>query len=241
MKHIVKNQHIFPKASLDRFTDEAGNISVLRLSSGPAFPQKTRNKIFCVDQEWDQRAEIALGKVIEDDFQELIENILLSFRYSLSKEESTIVSKFYALWSYRSCINEYDDSLPLESIKMTPNNISDERKTELELMHIHYVDESGRMPDRFLKGIIIQGGIMHFLDRNPDLSWCLVKSPYFDLILPDNPANDLYIPVSPDLCLLAGNPVAELSKNQSIHANKISIEKSKEWVCGRDLAEYENA
>lgn len=235
-REIVKNQHTFPRKSLERFLNDSNCIYVRRLSGDNSFPVKADNQIFCVSRKWCQSSEQGLGKGIEDKYQDLIEGLLENKRAELLPAESDIVHQFYALWKYRTCIDDFEDQIG--DFNLTPTALTLEEKKNLDLAHVNYVDETGIFPDRNIKGVIMHGGIIQFLDEHRTTPWVLVESPDCELIIPDNPGNDMYIPVTPHWCLLAGNPVRVLTSEQSKQANLGTIAKSKEYIAGRCLDEF---
>lgn len=233
---ISKNQHTFPKSSLDRFVDERGNVFVKRLKGGSPFPVKTKNRIFCVNNKWDQRAEKCFSKNIEDKYQSLTARVLSSKCCDLSSVESEAITTFYALWAYRSCIDDFD--YMLQPGIFNPQYLSENEKLKLESLFVSFIDETGYFSKPTSKGIILNGGIISFVEAHKNMQWKLVKSPDVELIIPDNPANDLYIPVTPNFCFLAGNPVKTLSITQAQDLNLRSIAKSVHYFCGKRLEDY---
>ncbi|HDY7424720.1 TPA: DUF4238 domain-containing protein [Vibrio vulnificus] len=234
---IVKNQHILPARSIKRFCNSNGDVKVLLKESGKVFLAKTTNKIFCVQRFWDQSAEKGVGKRIEDDFQAIVDKVLFHNNYKLHSEYQTAITRFYALWKYRSLMDNEERVTPEQS-KLTPLVTDSHEKQLLDEMQIHYVDENGSFPSRNTRGFELQGQVMMFERMNNGLVWHLVASPHLDLIVPDTPHNDLYIPISPTRCLLAGTPVESLSLAQSIHANTSSYMKSKKYVLGTTVEKY---
>jgi hypothetical protein len=234
---IVKNQHILPSRSIQRFCATNGNVEVLRKASGEKFSAKPNNKIFCVTRLWDQGTEKSFGKQIEDEFQSVIEQILQCGDYAIPKKQHRSITRFLALWRYRASIDS--EAYPIhEASKLTPTVTDPNEKILLDELHIHYVDESGSFPSRNMRGIELQGQVMMFNRTHQDLSWCLVKSLHLDLIVPDSPENDLFIPITPSMCLLAGKAFPELSLAQSKDANTRSYVKSKNIIFGRSVVNY---
>jgi hypothetical protein len=234
---IVKNQHILPSRSIQRFCATNGNVEVLRKASGKKFSAKPNNKIFCVTRLWDQGTEKSFGKQIEDEFQSVIEQILQCGDYAIPKKQHRSITRFLALWRYRASIDS--EPYPIhEASKLTPTVTDPNEKILLDELHIHYVDKSGSFPSRNMRGIELQGQVMMFNRTHQDLSWCLVKSLHLDLIVPDSPENDLFIPITPSMCLLAGKAFPELSLAQSKDANTRSYVKSKNIIFGRSVLNY---
>lgn len=236
-KIIVKKQHIIPSRSIQRFCGTNGNVEVLRKASGEKFLAKPKNKVFCVNQVWDQGTEKSFGKQIEDEFQSVVEQVLKRNDYTIPKKQHQAITRFLALWRYRASIE--NEAYPIhEASKLSPTLIDPDEKIRLDELHINYVDESGSFPSINMRGIELQGQVMMFDRIHHDLKWCLVKSLHLDLIVPDSPENDLFIPITPSICLLAGKPLPELSIAQSKEANLRSYVKSKSIIFGRSVVKY---
>jgi hypothetical protein len=237
--NLTKKQHVYPSKSLQRFINVQGNIEVYRFENRKIFTAKPSDGIFTVKREWDQRAERGFGKGIEDNFQGLVEYCIKNNLRKMPFNGNHIVNSFYALWHYRSCIKEYDEQIPKASF--TPDPLTEEQKITLELKHVSFVDSDGDMPQRMKRGIVLQGGIISLTEQFKSVQWFMVKSPQLELVVPDNPVNSLFIPVNPNLCIVAEHNVPELSKKEALHANFKMATGSQAYYCGRNLSKCFNA
>ena len=73
---IVVNQHVFPRMSIDRFSNEDGVVQINNLAAEKVHFVKPVDKLFCASRVWDQRAESGYMKSIEDEFQKLANRII---------------------------------------------------------------------------------------------------------------------------------------------------------------------
>src|SRR5580700_8963929 len=59
---LTINQHVFPSKSIERFTNQSGNVSVHDLLRAKVFSAKPQNAIFCARRAWDERTETGYMK-----------------------------------------------------------------------------------------------------------------------------------------------------------------------------------
>jgi len=202
---LVKNQHVFPAKSIERFCNSNGHVQVWRLKSENTFPTGPRNNIFCVTRVWDQRSEQGYGKRIEDRFQALIEYVLANDLKSLPLEGHKTATEFYALWCLRSKIESYDKYAEGNLVGVTGNNLSEEQKKTIELKHSMYIEPGGVIPSHFKRGLTMQMEILQFMHRNPQLKWCICNSNSLEFVVSDNPEGEFIIPITPKNALYAGS------------------------------------
>ncbi len=231
---LVKNQHVLPKRSIERFCNENGMVQAHLVSKNRTFPAKPGNKIFTVNREWDQRSEEGYGKSIEDNYQSLADSVLATGRRSLSMAECVVVSKFYALWCFRSSIKKYD-WLMQEEPAGDCEALTDEQKKVVELNHFFYKDENGVVPSRFKRGLAIQVAIDACSDRNPGQRWFVSQSDRLEFIVSDNPYGSFIVPFSPTMCFMCLIDVRFLSFEQVKKINFEAIRRSKFYYFARNL------
>ena len=236
MSHeLVKNQHVLPSKSIERFCNLKGMVQAHRIRENSTFPANPRNKMFCVHRLWDQRAEQGYGKNIEDNYQSLVERVLSSGCRILSNKDCEIISEFYALWCFRSSIENYDESMSGNLIGVTGDILTDEQKLNLELKHVIYVEEGGVVPMRFKRGITMQMAIDSFILRNSNLKWYIAESKSLEFIVSDNPEGEFIIPFTPMLCFICSFHVPVLSLEQVRGINMSAIMRSKSYYFAREL------
>src|SRR5207302_8582442 len=69
---LTIRQHTFPRASIARFANSDGRVSVRHIKS-ERFRVKPDHDLFCAMRVWDQRAEAGFHEKIEKPFQSLAE------------------------------------------------------------------------------------------------------------------------------------------------------------------------
>lgn len=232
--NIAKKQHIVPRRSLLRFGDESGLIEVRRPEQRGSFRAHAKNPVFCVNSVWDHRTEFFQGKRIEDSFQSIVDNAIRSGSHRLTGAESLEITKFFALWLYRSQAVDYNDFGTHAA--MTPSVVDHEEKLKYESLGIGFVDETGSFPQAMQRGWFIAGGIISFLDRHRDDQWSMCRASGYEFMISDNPAGNLFIPIAPDRCLIADYDVPLLSPDQCRQANLMTMVGAKRFYCARDLS-----
>jgi hypothetical protein len=232
---LVKNQHVFPAKSIERFCGSNGHVQVRRLKSGNTFPKGPKSEFFCVKRIWDQRSEQGYGKNIEDKFQELIENVLTNKLKFLPLGGHKTATEFYALWCLRSKIESYDKYAEGKLVGVPDLNLSEEQKIEIELRHSIYVEPDGNLPKRFKRGLSMQMAIDKFLLRKPQLKWSICSSNSLEFIVSDNPEGEFIIPITPKLCLICGFDIIQLTARQMTQLNLNALARSKEYYFAHDL------
>jgi hypothetical protein len=98
---LTVRQHVFPSASIVRFADAEGRVSLHDLVRGKERSAKPDDNIFCAKRAWDQRAERYMKK-IEDDFQVLASKVVEGALSEIGEAEKGVVDHFYALWHMRA-------------------------------------------------------------------------------------------------------------------------------------------
>lgn len=235
-QNLVINQHVFPSKSIGRFCDQTGNVQVFRIKSKNLFLAKPENKIFCVQQVWDQSSEQGYGKKIEDKFQKLVGHILSKKSAQLPLEGNRIVTEFYALWCFRSNIQSYDNLAEGNLVGVKCNSLTDEQKKNIELRHAIYIEEGGVIPKRFKRGLTIQVSIDSFYLRNSGLKWTICHSNELDLLVSDNPNGEFIVPITKSMCLICGLDVTSINKQQAMELNLNAIKRSKEYYFSNKLS-----
>lgn len=237
MSHqLVKKQHVLPKKSIARFCNEKGVVQAHRIHDEVTFPAAPKNEMFCVHRIWDQRAEQGYGKKVEDRFQSLVERVLASGLRTISEEENETVSRFYALWYFRSIIQKYDEAMPGAVLDFAGSKLTPEDKLTLELKHYFYIDEDGLVPMHFKRGIAMQMAIDSFIMRNSRLKWFVSESRSLEFVVSDNPEGEFIIPLTPSLCFICYFNVPFLSLEKMKGINLRAIMRSKTYYFAKNLS-----
>lgn len=76
-RHLLTvSQHVLPLASIARFADAEGRVSLHDLARRKVRLAKPNDNIFCAMRAWDQQAERGYMKRIEDEFQHLASKVI---------------------------------------------------------------------------------------------------------------------------------------------------------------------
>lgn len=225
---IVVNQHIIPEASIKRFRNQKGFVTVTMVTSGRKFPSRKRKEsIFCVQRLWSNSAESKWGYDIEKSFQEFVDNKCLENpSYSLEDSESKIVSKMYLLISarLRSALNPqteeiynkpkvnylylgqvFESSAPIYMIDEAPFCSTKYGRDRAEREHLAVKDEKGNFPRRFIYSSYISRHIKTNMNKGfSQLKWHLISSTGEDFILSDHYGDVAILPLTPKLCFIGG-------------------------------------
>jgi hypothetical protein len=127
---LVVNQHIFPRKSIARFTNEDGMVEVFHKGRQKKLILQPSNNLFCAKWSWDQRSEIGYMKRIEDDFQSLVSKILENGNLTLCEEDNRVALSFLALWElrysavYPALAFAASDDLKLHLTNIVPKHVS---------------------------------------------------------------------------------------------------------------------
>ncbi|MET3632748.1 hypothetical protein [Burkholderia sp. 572] len=232
---LTRNQHIFPRASIERFRNPKTGLSALSLAAKKViYNVDAGNKLFCANHVWDQRAEGGFGASIECDFQSLAERLIKGDTRWLSLNHR-LITRFYALWQGRA---RYADS-PEPAVKFnagrgTPD-LTRDFKERLEAWHTLYIDEENSIPSRQATGLHIEHGIMVAMREQGALKWrlCRASPDAGEFLVPDTPAN-FYIPLTPTLALLGASDIDVARPNVMKVINLTALAHSRRFVIAHD-------
>jgi hypothetical protein len=89
-RFLTVNQHVFPLASIARFANTEGRVSLHDLARSKVRFPKPDHDIFCAKRAWDQRAERGYMKEIEDEFKASPRKLLMASSRRLAKLKRTL-------------------------------------------------------------------------------------------------------------------------------------------------------
>jgi hypothetical protein len=229
--------HVFPSASISRFTDGNGLVEVYRPSSKTVFKASPTNPVFCAMRAWDKRAETGYMKEIEDDFQELAGKVIDGKVVSIGQSNKLKVDRFFALWNIRATFRDKE----LADVKfngITGDTFTKDQEEGLENVGVLFIRQGGTMPAHRFHGVQIQMGITRKLSELANIRWGIVRALEGQFIVPDFP-NITMVPVAPALCFCGtrGDLVESgaVVKGNVIAINRHLIENSREYYFANDL------
>lgn len=233
---LVRDQHVYPRKSIDRFLNAALGVELADLRRGRVRPAKSDDKMFCADRAWSDGAERGWMKRIEDEFQALAQLVLLNPAVSLEPAEEKAARKFYALWHARAERRH----LPVQYVR--PNGVlppeTPQTADEIEILEKNgYAatrpDGSIAFRDLNTANISIRVGrlekeIMH----EP---WGVVVAEGGEFCVPDTPVHGI-IPVSPTVALGRNVRSGRVTRENVAEINRAMLHQVTDYVFARCLA-----
>lgn len=231
---LTVNQHVFPKASIQRFANLDGTVEVFFKKQGRTLQLKSNNSIFCAKRVWDQKTEVGVGKRIEDRFQALACAIEKGAVTTIGVFEKRIVEEFFSLWRTRQKFRLQG----LEDVHL--NSIIDDYLTKdkqeiLERNHVMY-SVDGVMPGRLLASVHVFGYQDRFIHNNKSTRWGIARSYSDEFVVPDCFDDMMIVPISPKIAIVAGLPDLMLTHDQVVVINQAAIARASEYYFARRLA-----
>lgn len=231
---LTIKQHVFPKKSIDRFSDGEGVVQLVRKNCAKVIKVNSSNYLFCAKRVWDQRTEAGIGKNIEDRFQDLAESILTDSSKVIGHFEKIVVEDFFSLWRTRQKFRvEGLEDLRLEGIE--GDSLTKDQQEILERKHVSFFRD-GVMPGRFAAQIHVIGYMNTFRENNRDMQWGVVRAGEGEFIVPDCFQDMMIVPVSPKLMIMADQPNSILTRSEVAVTNQIAIARSTDYYFARRLS-----
>lgn len=231
---LTIDQHVFPKASIQRFTNLGGNVEIFVKRLNRVLQLRPNNSIFCAKRVWDQKTEAGIGKHIEDRFQALARAIVSGTVTTIGIFEKRIVEEFFSLWRTRHKFRlEGLEDIVLHGI--TGDSLTKDQQEILERKHAMYTLD-GVMKGRLLAGVHVFGYQDQFLRDNKLMRWGITRSCSDEFIVPDCFDDIMIIPVSPRIAIIADQPDTVLSHDQVAVINQAAIARSSDYFFARRLA-----
>lgn len=233
---LTIKQHVFPRQSIDRFSDARGMVEVFSSRFSRVVEVSPNNDLFCAKRLWDQITEASIGKTIEDRFQDVARSVISGRTKSIGLLEKRVVDEFFSLWRARHSF--LVSGLPDQVCKAIKGDaFTQDQEERLEKKHAIFVREGGVMPGRFAARIHVFGYQKAFIKANANVHWGVVRAGSGEFIAPDCFQNTLVIPVSPVICLMAGQPDSTLSLAEVATTNRAAISNSTHYYFARDLSD----
>lgn len=233
---LTVNQHVFPSKSIERFTNQSGNVSVHDLRRVKIFPTKSRNAIFCASRAWDERVETGYMRRIEAEFQKIVDPIVDGKVGTVAPEHKPAIDRMHALWHMRSRYRALD----LQEIELKGNvgsNLTKEQEENLEKNGYMFARKGGTMPARQLNGFALQLRIDHYVrDLATSVTrWGIISAQSGDFIVPDVPSHGI-IPLTPRLALVQSAPDGMITEQNVAEINQAMRATSQDYFFARDVS-----
>lgn len=227
-------QHVFPAASLTRFTGSSRMLQVYQRGTGEIVERAPSNEIFCAMRAWSQSAEQGFMHTIEGRFQPLAERLLERPGMALTADESLIASKFFALWHTRARLRHTSHE-PVTIAGVTGETLTADQQEVLESKYVHSIRRDGTIPARAHNELIARVLIDRCVHELADAAWGVVWAKESEFIVPDR-TDTRIIPVSPKLCLVDGMQDGQVSDEVVQEINEALATGSKTYFAANDLS-----
>lgn len=228
------NQHVFPKASIERFAGGDGCVEVFSIPHRKVMRLKPNNPIFCAQRVWDQKTEAAVSRRIEDNFQMLAYAIERGTVTTIGIWEKRTVEQFFSLWRTRQKFRfEGLEDVRLHNVESA--SLTKAQQEAIESKHAMYVSD-GVVKGRLLASIHVFGYEATFIQANESMQWGIVRSVSDDFLVPDCFEDMMIVPISPRLAVVAGVPDCVLSSDEVATINQSAIARARNYYFARLLS-----
>lgn len=232
--NLTINQHVFPRKSIDRFSDVNGLVQLFRADSTKVIRASSINSLFCAKRAWDQSTEAGIGKTIEDRFQRLAYSILAGSTKVIGYFEKEVVEDFFSLWRTRQKFRA-DGLSDFKLGGAEGDSLTKDQQEILERKHYIFCRD-GVMPGRFAAGLHVFGYMNAFRHNNQHMQWGIVRAGEGEFIVPDCFQDMMIVPVSPRLMIIADQPNSILTRSEVAVINQTAIARSTDYYFARRLS-----
>jgi hypothetical protein len=231
-------QHVFPSASIARFTNADGVVDLDHFSISKIRKTVPDDDIFCAKRAWDARAE-RLMKKIEDAFQGLASKIIDGSIAAISVADKDAVDSFYALWKTRALFrHRVMDDVIFKGV--TGATYSKDQEERFEKSGVFFLKEGGAMSAHRWNGFELQMHVDHEVLSISDVSWGVVRAAEGQFAVPDAPSLAL-IPITPTLSLAGsrGHVIENIAipKINVVGLNRLAKQRCNAYLFANDLGQ----
>jgi hypothetical protein len=198
---LAVKQHVFPARSIERFLDSSGRVQLQVKPEKLIRSAKPSDSIFCARRAWDHTSEVRFMKRIEDNFQGLADSIIHGDVFSFNREQTHILSCFYALWVARTQIRDQPEKDATMPGIWPGDGLSKDQEEGLEKAGYSF-SRGNVMPARMINGVAVHVLVArHLRQINPTANWGIVHASRGEFIVPDWP-DYAFVPVTPMLAVV---------------------------------------
>lgn len=237
---LTTKQHIIPRASIKRFCNSDGRTWV-KLRTGEIKHTGPRYKKLVAERAWEERSELKHEEMIEKPFQAIATAVCSGEMKILDQADSDSVSAMFALWVARSRLAEKPltglSSEILLGVRFPPDrNVSGwkpEERDELEKKSFVVSDPDGSIPGRMMAWPYMQRQIARICAGLSGIRWGILRAEEGEFLLPDRFRRGCFLPLSPEILLVAGHNDEMLSASGVAKINEIAESDFRKWLISR--------
>ncbi|CAN7548147.1 DUF4238 domain-containing protein [Acidovorax sp. LjRoot66] len=174
---------------------------------------------------------------IEAAYQQVCDKII-DGHFDLTSAEHNAITDFYILWNLRDRENSEDKIYPQFSEFKPEKLVSDKNQQEkLEKEGVLFWNEKGEIPNRFLTGSSLQMQLWIERERMESTTWGIFKAKpdNGEFLVPDRISLHSVVPVTPDLCLVAGSKSKIVDFKFVARVNGLSLENSERYYFAKSI------
>jgi hypothetical protein len=232
---LTYSQHVFPKASIARFANDKGLVSVCDMIRGRTRPASPKDAIFCAARAWSQREEGGFMRDIEAEFQRVVRKIIDETASTLESSDHRAISNFFALWYFRA----RQRTLPMQEIQgkgITGGAWTPDQQEMLESRGIVFVRPGGKLLARQINGAQIQMKVgIYANDALASVEWGIVHAQEGEFLVPDVP-DHMIVPITPTICLVSNQQSGWIVRSTVAEINRTLQAASREYFFARNFA-----
>jgi len=221
---LTIRQHIFPAASISRFTDGTGCVRIVKKNGGRQLLLSPTDPYFCAPRVWDHGAEAGFMKDIEDKFQEIAGSVLDHDLREFSSEHNVALTDFFALWRARYLVNASPPTdVQLVGVLGLRHEYSKDEQEQLEKGGVNVIRSGGTMSARDIASHQISRHIIEIKRQLKGTAWGIVKAEVGEFLVPDTFGRHTALPLDPTSILIADIDNASIGEDSVRRLNQFAI------------------
>ena len=219
---LTIDQHVFPVASIKRFTNITGRVVVYDIRRNRLRLAKPDDAIFVAKRAWDHRAEHGFMKKIEDAFQALAREIIGGNVFQIDDAAKRVINDFLLLWRLRSTHRQLVKQEILINGARGGGGLTRDQEERLERHGYAFMRTGGGWPARQLNGLNIQMEINQYRRSGimSNTKWRITRAQEGEFLVPDIPHHSI-VPITPALCVASPGQDGTLRKEEVAQVNRI--------------------
>jgi hypothetical protein len=174
---------------------------------------------------------------IENSYQRIADKILTG-QQNLTEAEHSSITDFYLLWNLRQRARSDPPTFPKIPGWKPKRIITEKDKQErLEKLGVVYWDQNGVIPDHLLIGTNLQMQVWAERERMEGTTWGVfrIKPGHGEFLVSDGLPQHSAVPLSPELCLVAGHANRFVDFSFVGWYNGLAVENAENYYFARDI------
>ncbi|AKS23467.1 hypothetical protein ABH19_06490 [Leptospirillum sp. Group II 'CF-1'] len=155
---------------------------------------------------------------------------------SFGEEDKAVVDSFYGLWDARAYFmaNPPRD-VSINGITGVEHKLSKDEQEFLEKNNVSYITPDFKLTARDIAGDLIAMRIMKYRKELKGLNWSIIRTCESEFFVPNAPKFH-YVPISPNISLIADYPQIYLPKEEVGRINGLLYGLTDSYIFARDFS-----